>query len=190
MLLVVIIFKCSIFSHSLCYLSAWQKAWFLQGVSSLKTVLLCISATASFPPTTLTVTSTSHQPSLYILILKLNSQWHSCKFSCLAPLCRQPLLGHDSNRRICLLELTKILKFSFFSFFFYFILSVLNKVYVSAMQVVQLCTLLCSLTKLASGSSCWFLIKCSQIPSFVGVLGGLFNFFTGSGWAFQRLLFF
>lgn len=84
MLLVVIIFKCSIFSHSLCYLSAWLKAWFLQDISSLKTVLLCISATTSFPPTTWTVTSSFYQLSLYILILKLNSQWHSCKFSCLA----------------------------------------------------------------------------------------------------------
>lgn len=121
-------------------------------------------------------------PTLWcILVLKLNSQPHSCECSGLAAPCRHPLMRHHGNQNISLLELNKLWNFLFLFFsFLSFILSVLNKFQFSAMQVVQFCTPLCALIKLASGSYCWLPAECSQIQSLVGVLGGPFYSLVGS----------
>lgn len=125
----------------------------------------------------LTISGTSYQLTLYILILKPNSQIYIYTFSGLAASCSPPLMGHYGNHNISLMELTEVKQILFF---FSFILSVLNKFQVSAKQVVQLCTLLCALIKPFSGSYCWFPAECSWILNFVGVLGELFPSPTGS----------
>lgn len=66
----------------------------------------------------LTISGTSYQLSLYILILKLNSQIHIYKFSDLAASCIHPLMGYYGNHSIPLMELTEVKKNSFFFLFY------------------------------------------------------------------------
>lgn len=73
---------------------------------------------ASFPPIMLTISGTSYQLTLYILILKPNSQIYIYTFSGLAASCSPPLMGHYGNHNISLMELTEVKQILFFSLLF------------------------------------------------------------------------